>query len=298
MKFSYKSNPILRLLEKKDWVSKLEIGKMITVFDEVFNRYLGTVNTDNYKIARGVITEFLSEIQDLELIKEFKILHFSKQLTNDTIERITPNKSFSLFYDFEKQDSGCILFSKDKSIIYGFRENNTLVVLTIQKTAITEIEILRIDKEGLKRKRGGHPHLSLINEGLNLMKKINPPIYATLLNSLVVQNWKPTTSWFNYVTPLLSIYYFADIENKYVHGKKIPRATIAGEKFVNQTNVPIQVIGCNWFTNIIRTAGFGVKGHFRNQACGVGLSERKLIWVSDFQKNGYTRVAQKTMVGI
>lgn len=97
---------------------------------------------------------------------------------------------------------------------------------------------------------------------------------------------------FDEYLPLLSIYYFAEIETKIIEAesKKHPN-THNGVK--NSTKVPIAVVDSTWFTNIIRTSGFGVNGHFRFQPCGKNLKERKLIWINPFEKQGYTRTAKK-----
>ena len=39
----------------------------------------------------------------------------------------------------------------------------------------------------------------------------------------------------------------------------------------------------------IRTESFKVTGHWRFQPCGVGMLERKLIWIDTFEKSGYVR---------
>lgn len=64
----------------------------------------------------------------------------------------------------------------------------------------------------------------------------------------------------------------------------------------NDTNIKITYLNSSWFTSIVREAGFNVRGHFRLQACGEGMKDRKLIWVNDFQKSGYTREAGKLKV--
>jgi hypothetical protein len=47
-----------------------------------------------------------------------------------------------------------------------------------------------------------------------------------------------------------------------------------------------------WFTQLVISNAFNVRGHFRLQPCGPELKERKLIWIQDFQKSGYTRKAK------
>ena len=60
---------------------------------------------------------------------------------------------------------------------------------------------------------------------------------------------------------------------------------------VNKAPFPIHRLDGSWFKTIIRTNGFGVKGHWRLQACGKGWKEHKLIFISGFQKHGYIRRA-------
>lgn len=61
----------------------------------------------------------------------------------------------------------------------------------------------------------------------------------------------------------------------------------------NKTKNNIQIIDSTWFTTLVKSDGFNVRGHFRLQPHGEGLSKRKLVWINEFQKYGYTRVAKK-----
>jgi hypothetical protein len=61
----------------------------------------------------------------------------------------------------------------------------------------------------------------------------------------------------------------------------------------NKTNHDITVIDSTWFTTLIKSDAFKVRGHFRLQPCGEGMKDRKLIWINEFQKEGYTREAKK-----
>lgn len=83
---------------------------------------------------------------------------------------------------------------------------------------------------------------------------------------------------------------FAETETKEMAGNQ--KVVVGNEKHKNETDLKIRVVGCEWITTIIRTEGFGVSGHFRFQPCGKDGSDRKLIWINPFQKNGYTRRAQ------
>ena len=90
---------------------------------------------------------------------------------------------------------------------------------------------------------------------------------------------------------LLMLYHLAEIEVKLVDGKN-KKQRIDNDRVTNATNIPVKLITSNWFTTIIRTEGFGVKGHFGLRACGPGRSERRLTWIKPYQKHGYTRKAR------
>lgn len=83
---------------------------------------------------------------------------------------------------------------------------------------------------------------------------------------------------------------YADIETKIVNGKR--REKHCGEKYVNETNHKVEILDSTYFTTISRTEGFGVSGHFRFQPFGPGMAQKRLQWIADYQKSGYTRTAK------
>lgn len=86
---------------------------------------------------------------------------------------------------------------------------------------------------------------------------------------------------------------FAEVETKEIGGKDNPKkAKVGAEKYLNETDTTVNILDCNWFTTIVRSKGFGVKGHFRMQPCGEGMRQRKLIYIEDFVKQGYSRKAK------
>lgn len=60
-------------------------------------------------------------------------------------------------------------------------------------------------------------------------------------------------------------------------------------KIANMTENTVYVVDSSWNKLIIRTDGFGVRGHFRLQPCGTNMTDRKLIWINAFEKEGYKR---------
>lgn len=83
---------------------------------------------------------------------------------------------------------------------------------------------------------------------------------------------------------------YCDLETKEVKGNS--KVNHIGTKYVNETKNNIQILDSTWFTTIVKSEGFHVRGHFRFQPCGQGMKDRKLIWISDFDKEGYTRTAK------
>lgn len=92
---------------------------------------------------------------------------------------------------------------------------------------------------------------------------------------------------------LLNFFKYVQTETKLVGPKQ--RVKDIDCKYVNQTNTGVEIVDSRWFTDIVRSDGFKVRGHFRLQPCGTGLADRKLIWIADFQKEGYTSKAKKEL---
>lgn len=84
---------------------------------------------------------------------------------------------------------------------------------------------------------------------------------------------------------------YAEVEKKELQPNRQiwdgPRAI-----YNNKSKSPITIIDSTWYTHLVSSGAFNVRGHFRLQPYGYGLKDRKLIWIDDFQKDGYTRKAK------
>lgn len=98
------------------------------------------------------------------------------------------------------------------------------------------------------------------------------------------------THYFAFLVTFICFIKHVELETKII--KPQAKEWHIGTKYLNETKHKIEVLDSTWFTTIVRGEGFNVRGHFRMQPCGPNLSERKLIWISDFEKNGYTRTAK------
>lgn len=72
-------------------------------------------------------------------------------------------------------------------------------------------------------------------------------------------------------------------------GHKESKVSVGNNKHLIEFNTPIKLLGNEWFTTVINNNAFNVKGHLAWRACGKGKKERKLVWIDEFSKNGYTR---------
>jgi hypothetical protein len=97
---------------------------------------------------------------------------------------------------------------------------------------------------------------------------------------------------FTHLILILNFIKYAEIETKIA----LPNRPIfegINCLYNNKSKHPIEIIDSTWFTTFIKSDAFKVRGHFRLQPCGEGLKDRKLIWINEFQKEGYTREAKK-----
>jgi hypothetical protein len=84
---------------------------------------------------------------------------------------------------------------------------------------------------------------------------------------------------------------YADIETKTI----FPNSKVKDFhcKYVNDTRLKLTYLDSKWFTNLVKSEGFSVRGHFRLQPKKKnGEWTKELIWINDFEKTGYTAPAR------
>jgi hypothetical protein len=99
----------------------------------------------------------------------------------------------------------------------------------------------------------------------------------------------------NAVNVYMDIYFFkkyADVETKLLApNQKIKLDT--GIKHKNETQLPITYLDSKWFTNLVQSNAFNVRGHLRLQPkIKNGQWIKDPIWIHDFMKHGYTSRAK------
>lgn len=83
---------------------------------------------------------------------------------------------------------------------------------------------------------------------------------------------------------------YAEVETKILPPKSTTKDIAC--KYVNETKSKIKILNSTWFTNLVKSDAFSVRGHFRLQPCGHENKDKKLIWINEFQKEGYTAKAR------
>ncbi len=280
MKFSNKNN-LLRLQDAhgRFWVDKIQISPKIVssqikhiqngetpIWSSSFGRMLsGIFDKENFNEEKY----FSANKKGKKDIGNFVNLFFAKSLvstiknhtTNETLNKTAP--AFIGLYS----QYGSIIIDNEVSILF-YIDNGLFVFSSFVGSYVTVIECVSITGSGDSN-------------------------YA-IESDFISENPNYTKfDLFYAVIPMLAIYYFAEIETSIIDSSKSKKVVLSGEKYLNENAVPVKIINSNWFTTIIRSEGFGVRGHFRLQPCGEGRNERKLIWIKDFVKNGYTRIAGK-----
>jgi len=97
-----------------------------------------------------------------------------------------------------------------------------------------------------------------------------------------------------FVVQLLTYLLFGEITEKHLPPKV--KTKIGSTTFLNNSKLNITFCDSLWKQRI-NVDGFKVRGHFRLQACGEEWKKRKLIWIEEFDKQGYNRKSTVEIVG-
>jgi hypothetical protein len=86
---------------------------------------------------------------------------------------------------------------------------------------------------------------------------------------------------------------YAQVETRILQPKS--KAELFKCNYHNQSDYSVEIMNSTWFTTLVKSEEFKVRGHFRLQPCGEAFKDRKLVWIKDFKKEGYTRKAKKEL---
>lgn len=101
---------------------------------------------------------------------------------------------------------------------------------------------------------------------------------------------------FTLVMRLMTFIELGDIEVVEIKGGRNNGKTRHAGKITNESKNTVYVVDSSWNQIIIRATGFAVRGFYRLQPCGEGNRDRKIKWISAFEKHGYTRKAKASIL--
>lgn len=129
---------------------------------------------------------------------------------------------------------------------------------------------------------------------MNLHEDESDVDVKSLLWDGYMSDGRDASYWQSFIILFCLFKKYCDIETKVVEPKN-RRAKVGGNKYLNETDKRISILDCTWFTNLVVSGKFGVSGHLRWQRHGPNNSLKKLIWIDEFEKDGYTRKAKMTI---
>lgn len=265
------------------------------------------ISYNNYPILKSLRTKMLGSIpvyeQDAKMFqilgKEFarqwkiKVSDFASDINvvSETFERSAKEaavKLSELHNEIAGNDSNELKLS-GTYIVGGFVYMISYEI--IQNTNIVETFYYVFDKSGI-------PISFMLNTsddsiGFRCFLSENIEIGVQRTN-------KSVTEYIEYSMQLIIIFalfkQYADVDTKVVGANS--RVKEFGCKYINDTEINITHLDCKWFTNIVNSEGFKVRGHFRLQPIKKdGKWTRELIWINEFKKHGYLSKAKKLLYG-
>lgn len=129
---------------------------------------------------------------------------------------------------------------------------------------------------------------NIVRGDINLFTSLVENDVALKLNSIKGESYS------HFITlMILSILYFKKYASvEIIESKANSKNTFAGCKYLNETDLDIEYLDSKWFTTLVKSEGFKVRGFFRLQPKKKnGEWTKELIWIDEFEKQGYNRKA-------
>jgi hypothetical protein len=113
--------------------------------------------------------------------------------------------------------------------------------------------------------------------------------YYDEVTNIGIKEWAYIKTWQIIMVQMFKSY--ASVETKILLPNQKVMDIVC--KYKNDTKLKLTFLDSKWFTNLVKSDGFTVRGHFRLQPKKInGEMSKELIWISDFQKTGYTAPAR------
>lgn len=171
---------------------------------------------------------------------------------------------------------------KDNIDVSMFDFNSLIILLDNDKSGM-----IKVDRQGTDF---DFFYLKGLNE-FSSIDKVYFDTYSFLTKEFNLSNGCDGT---RFVIQLLAYLYYGEITTRHI----ISKSTIKIGSFTritNNTKLNITFVDTLWKQRIC-VNGFKVSGHFRLQPFGEERKKRKLIWIEEFNKNGYNRRATREII--
>lgn len=226
--------------------------------------------------------------------------HHLKQMCGDNIQYVSHtfleafNKGFpklkELFYKEELNEGGVLITGGHTNGYTHYHTYYYAVVSVKEEDKVVAYQIIFMDFS---------KHSKATEHALDVYLTIKMDAESDVVTTKSIiwnghfEQGKDVAYWEIFIIAFCLFKKYCDIETKETSPKN-RRAKVAGQKYLNETDKRITILDSTWFTNLVVSGAFGVSGHLRWQPYGPGLKQRKLIWIADYEKEGYTRKAKAT----
>jgi len=234
-----------------------------------------------------------------------------KGLSNEIVEDVKTKVNNENVYEFIEKHK-----NQSSMIRMGvFEDNKDSKIFRLSKTVSNNSQLINIDsiKENLDISNFDFDSMTILLEndkaGLIKIERTGTDFDFLYLKNLQVgklevyfDTYSFLTKEFNFnqnieesifVIQILTYLYYGDITSKFIKSKNEIKLS-SFTKFLNNSIYNITFVDSLWKQRI-STEGFKVRGHFRLQPIGEGRKKRKLIWIEEFNKDGYNRKATREL---
>lgn len=278
MKASYRTHPIIEMLENKKlgvigfYEEDLDIAKEPHLMNVL------KTNFYNYSKDYGESIKYITEPFRMAILKSMDSL-----IKDEVWDDVGFKKGTILNLDFPFKDISVMYYIQSRKewkthykLMYYFRKNIFL--------GYSCNNPIKDTSEGIISK-------VLLKEFEPIAKKLKIAHWTKEQKLTEIDNMLYTA-----LIAHLNFIEYANVETKELKGNS--KTKDINCKYINDTKSKITIYDSTWFTNLVKSDAFKVRGHFRLQPKKKdGEWTKELIWINEFQKKGYLRKAKILIAG-
>lgn len=259
MKISYRTHPILKKIEE-NVLGTIPINELDKPFFDIkYKDFTDSWKATNILCKKNIVAVTKPFLEASEKSKKQLLSLFEEQI----------NKSdFSIAGTYLLYDAVCTLYYNTKNN----SEDNEIRMFLFSKEG--QPLMFFIDSSYYKVYQNGWASQMFGMKGFNT-DEAKQFIYSKVAGVCLIEIFKR----------------FANVETKELNaGQKIKGIEC---NYKNDTKSNVTVLDSKWFTTLVKSDRFNVRGHFRLQPKKKdGEWTKELIWIDEFQKLGYTAHAR------